>query len=106
VEANAMSAPESKRARRWRLIIVSLMGAAMAIAGIGFSLKVHDFLEDWLSDAGIGFAGSHLLTYGLVAIGFFCLLGFAFLKGHFARIEEPKHAMLAREIERDARGEL
>lgn len=97
---------ESPRAARVRRAVTATLLIATLGAGFGFLYKVHEFLEDLLAEAGLGFAGSHLLVYALVALGFACLLALAFLKGHFAHIEEPKREMLAAEIERDAGGEL
>ena len=48
-------------------------------------------------------AGAHLLTYVLVAGGFFLLLLYCFLTGHFADIERPKYDLLESERANDLR---
>lgn len=74
-----------------------IFGAGTALAGVGFAVKIHEFLADALAEEGIGFAGSHLLTYALVAGGFLLLLAGVFLRGHFADIERAKYDMLEQE---------
>lgn len=73
----------------------------VAVAGLGFVYKLWEFFEDLSNSEGLRFAGAHLLTYLLVAAGFMSLLGYSFLKGHFAQIEQPKHDLLEMEIQRD-----
>lgn len=75
--------------------------AIIVIAGASFAFKFYEFFYDLSSQQGFRFAGAHLGTYLLVAGGFFLLLLFAFLNGHFADIEQPKYEILDKEIERD-----
>lgn len=74
-----------------------IFAVGIALAGVGFGVKIHEFLADALAEEGIGFAGSHLLTYAMVAGGFFLLLGGVFLRGHFVDIERVKYEMLEQE---------
>jgi hypothetical protein len=90
----------AKRAWLW------IFGLGTALAGVGFAVKIHEFLSDALAEEGIGFAGSHLLSYALVAGGFLLLLVGVFLRGHFADIERPKFDMLDREVLHDRAGRL
>jgi|JI10StandDraft_1071094.scaffolds.fasta_scaffold1273554_3 hypothetical protein len=93
----AASPAESKAARVRRNIVLWFFVALMLAGGFGFSVKIHNFLQNWLDGNGINFGGSHLVSYGLVATGYAFLLSFAFLKGHFADIERPKYDLLERE---------
>ena len=85
---------------------LSIFGVGTAAAGVGFAVKIHEFLSDALAEEGIGFAGSHLLSYAFVAGGFLLLLAGVFLRGHFADIERPKFDMLDREVLHDRSGRL
>jgi len=76
-------------------------GAVIVVAGLSFAFKFYEFFYDLSSQQGFRFAGAHLGTYLLVAAGFFLLLLFAWLHGHFADIEQPKYDILEKEIERD-----
>jgi hypothetical protein len=86
--------------------MIIAFGFIAFFAALAFGVKIYEFLTDLLDDGGIGFAGSHLLTYVLVAAGFILLLIHGFLSGHFAEIEEPKHTMLDQEIARDHANQL
>lgn len=90
--------PERSGVRRG---ILTFFGVAVALSGLGFSVKIYEFAEDMLKDQGIGFAGAHLVTYLFVAGGFVLLLAGTFLRGHYADIEKPKHDMLEREMQHD-----
>jgi hypothetical protein len=83
-----------------RAVIVVFV-VAIVVAGMGFAFKLFEFLEDLLDECGLHFAGAHLLIYILVAAGFLLLLGYAFLSGHFADIEQPKYDLLERERNHD-----
>ena len=85
-----------------RKAILAFFLVAMGVAGVGFSLKIVEFADDLTTQDGLRFAGVHLLTYGLVAAGFLLLLLFAFLRGHFRDIEEPKYDLLEKERLHDA----
>ena len=87
-------------AKRW---ILGFFLISMAIAGVGFSVKIFEFADDLADEKGLQFAGAHLLTYGLVAIGFLLLLLHSFLCGHFRDIEEPKFDLLEKERRYDER---
>ena len=76
-------------------LVVFLLGSLLA--GAGFFYKLYEFFWDVSSTEGFEFAGVHLVTYMLVAGGFFLLLLFCFLRGHFGDIEKPKHDLLEQE---------
>ena len=71
------------------------------LAAVAFGVKFYEFFIDLASQEGFRFAGAELLTYLLVAGGFFLLLAFAFLNGHFADIERPKYDLLEEERRHD-----
>ena len=87
----------------YRRVILSAFLFAMGVAGAGFSIKLVEFADDLTAQKGLAFAGSHLLTYGLVATGFLFLLAVCFFAGHFRDIEEPKNDLLEKERLHDAR---
>ena len=80
--------PRAHRSWIWFFLIV--IGAA----GVAFFFKLKEFFYDLTVTPGFEFTGAHLLIYLLVASGFFLLLTFAFLRGHFADIESPKIDLL------------
>ena len=91
-------APRKQRPARGMLWFFA---AVIVLAAIAFGYKFYEFFVDLAAQQGFRFAGVHLLTYLLVAGGFFLLLGHCFLNGHFADIEAPKHELLAHEKELD-----
>jgi len=76
--------------RAWIVFFLVVIGAA----GVAFGFKLYEFFYDLTMTPGFEFTGAHLLVYLLVAAGFFLLLAFAFLRGHFADIERPKLDLL------------
>jgi hypothetical protein len=82
-------------------VVIVVFAVAIVAAGAGFSWKLFEFFEDLLAEAGLHFAGAHLLIYVLVAAGFLSLLAYAFLSGHFADVEQPKFDLLERERKHD-----
>lgn len=89
-----------RRVLTWMLWIFGFVIVAGAFA---FGWKIYEFTADLLDQEGLRFAGSHLLTYVLVAGGFFMLLLYCFLRGHFADIEKPKYDLLDMEKGYDLR---
>ena len=90
----------SPTVRRWVLGVTVFFVFA---AGLTFAHKYYQFFQDLVDEAGIHFAGPHLMSYTLVVLGFLFLLVLAFLKGHFSDIERPKYEMLDLEIDHDRR---
>lgn len=82
-------------------VMLTVFIIAALLSGAGFLYKAYEFLQDLLNENGLGFAGSHLMSYVLVAGGFICLLVAAFLRGHFHDIEEPKYKLLEDEERHD-----
>jgi hypothetical protein len=83
--------------RRHLSVMLWIFGFVIVAGALAFGWKLYEFAYDLVSEEGLRFAGSHLLTYVLVAGGFFMLLLFCFLKGHFADIEKPKYDLLESE---------
>ena len=84
-----------------RRAVLWFFALAVTAAGGMFTFKLFSFMKTIKRDERAGFAFDPLITYGLVAAGFLCLLVWAFLTGQFHRIEEPKHAMLRRVLEQE-----
>jgi hypothetical protein len=93
-----MSERRPDRPARGMLIF---FGLVIALAAVAFGVKFYEFFVNLSAQQGFRFAAIHLLTYLLVAGGFFLLLGYCFLSGHFSDIEQPKHDLLESEEERD-----
>ena len=64
------------------------------IAGGMFCFKLYSFLSTIKRDELAGFAYDPMITYGFVAMGFLCLLLWAYASGQFRNIEQPKYDML------------
>lgn len=86
-----------------RAIHVFFVTACLA-AGVMFTFKLHEFLRTIKRDELVGFAHDPILIYAFVAVGFLCLLGWAFMTGQFRGIERTKVEMLER-VERQERAE-
>lgn len=87
-----VTARDSARARGLILFFV----LASTAAGCMFVFKLFSFMETIRRDELAGFAFDPILVYGFVAMGFLCLLAWAFLSGQFRDVEEPKYEMLKR----------
>lgn len=91
-----MRSDEVRGARfRWRAVHV-FFSIVCTVAGCLFFFKLHEFLSTIKKDELAGFAFDPIMTYGFVAMGFFCLLAWAFLSGQFRNVESAKHEMLER----------
>ena len=82
---------------KFHRLMIWLFGFVVFAGGAAFFYKLYEFFLDLSSADGLGFAGSHLLTYCLVAGGFLLLLAYGFITGHFTNIEEPKHSLMEME---------
>jgi len=83
--------------RAWMIFFIVII----FFAGVAFAFKFYEFFYDLSSQEGFRFAGAHLATYLLVAAGFFLLLAYGFLRGHFSDIEQPKYDLLESERRHD-----
>lgn len=89
------AAPPSPSRAGWRAIHTFFVLAVLT-AGCMFVFKLHEFLRTIKTDELAGFAFDPILVYGFVAMGFFCLLTWAYLTGQFKDIEKAKYEMLER----------
>ena len=85
---------------RWRAVHI-FFSVVCVIAGCMFVFKLHEFLRTIKRDELAGFAFDPILTYGLVAVGFFLLLVWAFLSGQFKDLEKTKYEMMERFFEQE-----
>ena len=79
-----------------RNLVLGFFVLAITLAGCMFFYKLFAFLTTIRKDELAGFAFDPILVYGFVAVGFLCLLAWAFLSGQFHNIEQPKRDMLTR----------
>ncbi|MFT5284191.1 MAG: nitrogen fixation-related uncharacterized protein [Planctomycetota bacterium] len=68
----------------------------LAVTGAGcmFTYKLFTFMKTIKKDELAGFAFDPLIIYAFVAMGFICLLAWAYMTGQFRDIESPKYEML------------
>lgn len=90
-----------ERTGRVRRLVLSFFALAVTVAGCMFTYKLCAFLKTIRRDELAGFAFDPILIYGVVAMGFLCLLVWALLTGQFRDIERPKHEMLQRFAEQE-----
>ena len=74
---------------------------ACTAAGCMFVYKLFAFLKTIKRDELAGFAFDPIIVYALVAMGFLCLLAWAYLTGQFREIERPKYEMFRRFAEQE-----
>ncbi len=79
-------------------VMLWIFGFVVFSGGAAFFYKLYEFFLDLTDSDGLRFAGSHLLTYCLVAGGFLLLLAYAFMSGQFSDIEEAKYELMEMEI--------
>lgn len=77
-----------------RSLVLTFFVTAVTIAGCMFTFKLFSFLKTIKRDELAGFAFDPIVIYAMVAMGFLCLLAWAFLTGQFKNIERPKYEML------------
>ena len=92
---------EKSRDARLKNVMLKFFGVVVFLSGVTFIYKLYEFFHDLTDSDGLRFAGSHLLTYVLVAGGFGLLLIYGFMKGHFSDIEKAKYEMLEKEEDYD-----
>ena len=97
--------PTGPRKRSVRQSVLIFFCTAITIAGCMFFYKLFQFLKTIRKDELAGFAFDPIIVYGVVAVGFLFMLGWAFLSGQFRDVERAKYDMLER-FERDEASEL
>lgn len=85
----------------WRRIVTWFVGLSVLGGGATFCLKLYEFVRTASSGDLPGFAFATVFGYFVVTAGFLCLALWAFLRGHYRDIEEPKYRLLERETELD-----
>lgn len=84
--------------REWTVFILGawvILG--VTFASLTFSYKVIEFVKTVPRGEVAGFAAIQVITYLLIAIGFFFLFLWSFLKGDFKDIEKAKYRVLEME---------
>lgn len=96
-----MTAPSSPRPSRVRPLVT--LGVLVAVAGGGatFIYKLWEFVRTASEGEMPGFAFATVVSYFIVTLGFLCLAGWAFFRGHYHDLEEPKRRLLQSEAELD-----
>ena len=98
-----MEAEGRERDRKTLVYLMWIFSFTIVAAGAAFGWKIYEFAHDLIATEGLRFAGAHLLTYVLVAGGFFMMLLYCFLSGHFSDIEKAKYDLLEEERRYDLR---
>ncbi|MDH4101393.1 MAG: hypothetical protein OEV28_12565 [Nitrospirota bacterium] len=84
--------------KEWAAFFVGLwVIIGVAFAGLTFTWKVVEIVRTVPRGDVAGFAAIQVVTYVLVAIGFFCLFAWSFLKGDFKDLERAKYLVLEME---------
>ena len=78
-----------------RRIVLSFFVLAVTAAGCMFMYKLSAFMKTIKRDELAGFAFDPIVIYAVVAMGFLCMLAWAFLSGQFKNVEQPKYDMIA-----------
>lgn len=93
-----------------KAVSVGLMGLITFVTGTyGFASRFMSFLHELVQDGGLAYSLVPVATYFFVAVGFFCMLVWAFLTGQLSNVENEKYELLERQLDLerlDARGGL
>jgi len=89
--------------RSYRPLITWTVLGAVAVGGVTFCLKLYEFIRTANEGALPGFAFATVFSYFIATAGFLCLAIWAYLKGHYHDLEEPKFRLLRDEEELDRR---
>lgn len=97
--------PRRRRSRAATLFLWAFSVVMVVTAGTAFIFKFIEFAYTAMSEdrAGMQTFFIPLLTYLIVAAGFFCLFLWAFFSGQFRDVEAAKHRMLQMQREIDLR---
>lgn len=96
--------PTPASGNEWQFRITILLAVLILIpSGYGFIGKFIELINVAKGEAGGAFAVAPIMNYLLASLGFLCMLMWAAGRGMFRNIETPKHQMLAREAQLDAR---
>lgn len=95
------TAPPGPRDQAPRWLLVTFV-VVVGLAGCGFVFKFVEFGQTLTASPDVSFALMPMVTYLAVAAGFFCLLAWATLSGHWKDLEAPKRFHLENEAALDA----
>jgi nitrogen fixation-related uncharacterized protein len=84
------------------LWLTAVFVIVVVAAGVGFVIKMVEFAKTLHDAPEVSFALMPIVTYLVVAGGFFFLLAWSFFSGHYKDVEGPKHFLLSNERELDA----
>ena len=87
---------ETPLPRTYRRYVHAFFVSAILVAGSLFVLKLFAFMKTIKKDELAGFAFDPIMIYAFVALGFLCLLTWAYVSGQFRDVESPKYEMLER----------
>jgi TRAP-type C4-dicarboxylate transport system permease small subunit len=90
----------------WHRITSWIVVLAVAFGGGTFVYKLVEFASTAGREEMPGFALVSVVPYFAATFGFLLLAIWAFLRGHFKDIEEPKYRMLDQEKEYDRADQL
>lgn len=84
--------------KEWAVFILwTWVILGVTFASLTFSYKVIEFVKTVPRGEVAGFAAIQVITYLLIAIGFFFLFLWSFLKGDFKDMEKAKYRVLEME---------
>lgn len=78
-------------------VVGAWVAIGAAFAGATFTYKLLEIIKTISMDEAAGFAVIQVVTYLFVAVGFFSLFIWSFLKGDFQDIESVKYRVLEME---------
>ena len=84
---------------RWRRTVTWAVGASVLGGGATFAYKIYEFIQTAGRSDMPGFAFATVFSYFIVTLGFLCLAAWAYARGHYHDIEEPKYRLLETESE-------
>ena len=80
------------------------MLVATLIGALGFVYKLVQFTKEAIGEDDASFAAVPVLVYACVALGFISLFLWAFARGQFRDVEEPKYRLLEEEEQYERAG--
>lgn len=94
--------PQLRAKERVPLWLTAVFVIVVVAAAFGFVFKMVEFARTLRDSPDVSFALMPIVTYLVVAGGFFFLLAWSFFSGHYKDVEAPKHFLLSNERELDA----
>lgn len=89
---------DQRKPREWMTLMIGVwVIGGVSFAGLTFAYKVYEIISTVPRGEVMGFAVIQVITYLLVAVGFFFLFVWSFLKGDFKDVERAKYRVLEME---------